>query len=211
MIAHNSLTDFYAHARQIVLSAGYSWERDWQCQIEDGGYDETAFLREAAWVILCSGFKEAHIRKIFDCYSLAFCDWESAAEIVDAGNTCIGLACEVFRNRRKAEAIFEIAKKVDVTGFSAVRAEIDRAPLVYIEKLPMLGPITAKHLAKNLGYPIAKNDRHLVRLAEEQGFRCVDAFCEALSSMVGESIPVVDITLWRYGVLRSQNTSSFAA
>ncbi len=29
--------------------------------------------------------------------------------------------------------------------------------------------------------------------------------------MVGEGVPVVDVTLWSYGVLRSQNTMGFVA
>lgn len=211
MVAHKKLSDFYTHARQIVLSAGYSWERDWQGQAEGGDYDEAVFLREAAWVILCSGFRESHVRKIFDFYSLAFCDWESASEIVSAGDLCVRLACDVFGNHRKAKAIFEIAILIHTVGFDEVKAQIDRHPLAYIQRLPMLGPITAKHLAKNLGYPIAKNDRHLVRLAEEQGYLCVDTFCAEISGMVGESVPVVDVTLWRYGVLRSQNAMGFVA
>ncbi len=208
MVTSDNLIKFYDNARNLVLTEGFGPERDWQQSCDPTSYSETVFLREAAWVILCSGFREAYVRTIFDSYSLAFCDWESAGEIVNAGAVCVDVACQVFGNKRKAQAIFNIAETVAELGFTEVQKLVSDNPTKYLEKLPMLGSITAKHLAKNLGFPIAKDDRHLVRIAAEQGYGCVNALCLQISDLVGESVQVVDITLWRYGVLRTGNHKS---
>jgi len=38
-------------------------------------------------------------------------------------------------------------------------------PHAFLMSLPYVGAVTWRHLAKNLGLPVAKADRHLVRLA----------------------------------------------
>lgn len=44
-------------------------------------FSESDLLGELAWVILCSGFRERVVRRIFGKISLCFFDWASAATI----------------------------------------------------------------------------------------------------------------------------------
>jgi hypothetical protein len=69
------------------------------------------------------------------------------------------------------------------------------------QQFPFIGPITSFHLAKNLGLPVAKSDRHLVRLANAVGFEDVQSMCRNISSFTGDPVPVVDIVLWRFSAI----------
>ena len=63
--------------------------------------------------------------------------------------------------------------------------------------MPFMGPATSYHLAKNLGFQVAKPDRHLNRISESNGFKNAHELCEAIASQTREPISVVDGVLWR--------------
>jgi thermostable 8-oxoguanine DNA glycosylase len=64
--------------------------------------------------------------------------------------------------------------------------------------LPYIGSITAVHLAKNLGFNVAKPDRHLVRLSRQFGYICAADLCSDIAKDTGEQVKVIDLALWRY-------------
>jgi len=86
--------------------------------------------------------------------------------------------------------------------FEALREAKDK--VAYLDTLPMIGPITKYHLARNLGIDCAKPDRHLVRLAEKFGFKDVQVMCEALANHSGWRVGTVDVILWRYCNMQGQ-------
>jgi hypothetical protein len=157
-------------------------------------FGETDLLREAAWVILCGGFREATVRRIFGHISLCFFDWESAAEITAAGNACVAAARAVFNHTRKLSAILEVAKRVEHAGFGNLKRSIMKEPVTELRRFPYVGQVTAWHLAKNLGFDVAKPDRHLVRLAQTHGFANAHALCAAISQVTGEPVRIVRAT-----------------
>ncbi|MEQ8229694.1 MAG: hypothetical protein RIA64_16535 [Rhodospirillales bacterium] len=189
----------YREAKDFVFSAGYSDEVEWQKDRCLETTTESDFLREAAWVILCSGFKENVVSRYFNYITLCFCDWESASEIVGCGQTCVNAALPAFNNARKLQAVLETAEIVDRLGYSALRKEICAHPITTLKRFPYIGEVTSWHLAKNLGLQVAKPDRHLVRFSNAAGFDCVQKFCGAIAEITGDAINVVDIILWRYG------------
>ena len=189
---------YYSEARQQVEDLGFLNEIEWQRAQQPATVSESTFLREAAWVVMCSGFRESTVRKCFDFISLCFCEWESAQTIAFNSKVCVESALIVFGNRAKMEAVAAIAKLVAGQGFDNFFDAVTEDHLTELQKLPFIGPITAMHLAKNLGFEIAKPDRHLVRLCANLGFRGVDEMCEVFSNESGDSIRVVDIVLWRY-------------
>ncbi len=191
----------YEQAESRVYSAGYGWEADWQRQRLHAGFTEEDLLREAAWVVLCSGFRESVVRNVFDYVSLCFCDWESAEAIARHKSLCIETALHQFKNRRKISAIAEIAEIICEAGFDRVHAELYDDPIEKLQALPFIGPTTSWHLAKNLGFNVAKNDRHLARLAVGNGFADAHTLCALIAQETGELAGVVDIILWRYAVL----------
>ena len=50
--------------------------------------------------------------------------------------------------------------------------------------------------------PVAKPDRHLVRIAEGVGYDSPQQLCDVVSEIVGDPVSVVDIVTWRYATLK---------
>ena len=104
-----------------------------------------------------------------------------------------------FGNKRKLDAIIEVARRINAEGFDTIKEKILKQPIVELQKFPFIGPITAWHLAKNLGLPIAKPDRHLLKLSNWLGYgENVHELCASIAESSGELVSVVDLILWRY-------------
>ena len=188
----------YSQAKKEIISRGFASEIEWQEQQVPEIISESFFLQEAAWVVYCSGFREATVRRCFDFISLCFCDWCSASEIVKNKNKCVSTAMYVFNNKRKHDAVAKIAQKIANCGFNEYKHQLLCQPIQVLQELPFIGKITSYHLAKNLGFEVAKPDRHLVRLKDFFGFSSVTKLCQHLSEISGDPVRVVDIVLWRY-------------
>lgn len=188
----------FTAASAYMTSAGRDAEVQWQRRVALDKFTETDLLREAAWVILCSGFRERIVRRVFDHISLCFCDWESASAILDADPICRMAAMASFRSPAKLGAIVTAALHVNGQGFAAFKQAVLAAPLTELQRLPYIGPVTVWHLAKNLGLDVAKPDRHLARVSLALGFDDADQFCTAIAKVIGERRNVVDLIVWRY-------------
>ena len=190
--------DFYRAAREYLTNEGFAGEISWQGSMRFDAFSESDLLREAAWVILCTGYKESILRRKFNYISLCFCDWESASTIMMHEHQCRSAALAGFNNPRKIDAILRIASCVSVRSFTNVKSEIVSDPLTRLREFPYIGPVTAWHLAKNLGYDDAKPDRHLCRISETFGYSRPMDLCADISEVTGDSKNVVDLVLWRY-------------
>jgi hypothetical protein len=192
----------FEQAQRHVASRNLLGEMEWQRTRRFAQFTESDLLREAAWVILCSGFREAIVRKVFDRISLSFCDWESARAIVASAGACRANALSSINNQRKMDGILGVARRIDDVGFSYLKAQILRAPTSELGRLPFVGPVTSWHLAKNLGFEVAKPDRHLFRMSQRLGFSDAQELCKSIAQIVNEPVHVVDIVLWRYAADR---------
>src|SRR5437899_2903654 len=143
--------DMYHHALAFMDTFGYDTEIEWQRSRVFSSFCESDLLREGAWVILCSGFKESLVRREFNYISLCFCDWESAESIARNADVCRHTAMAAFRNSRKIGAIIGLAERIAAVGFENLKAMIISKPLTELQKFAYIGPITTYHLAKNLG------------------------------------------------------------
>ena len=191
----------YLDAKMAVIDAGFSFEIDWQENIDFDRVNESGFLREAAWVVLASGFRESVVRKVFPYISDSFLNWESADAIVANRAACLSSAVEWFGNRRKIEAIGNIASQVHERGVDRIKSDVRTKGICSLEWLDFIGPITSHHLAKNLGYETAKPDRHLERVSASVGCPCPQTLCRTLADYISEPVAVVDIVLWRFFAL----------
>ena len=188
----------YRQAKDMVLRAGFAKEISWQATVDFNNVSESDFLREHAWVTLSAGMKERVIRNLFHPISSSFNYWESAKIIVENEARCRNSALRHFNNIHKINAIIITAKNISSMGFDLFKANIYLDPLKILQSLPYIGPVTCYHLAKNIGLQVAKPDRHLTRLAHSVGCGDVQRFCKHISLKTGDSIPVVDIVLWRF-------------
>lgn len=199
----HSLVQAYLIAKQAVIRQGFAAEIDWQDGVVFDALNETTFLRESAWVVLSSGMREAVVRKKFPQVSLAFFDWKSAKEIVKRSEVCQRKALLCFGHEPKIRAITKIAEVVWRQGFSKVRKDILADGVEYLAQFPYIGPATKYHLAKNIGLPAVKPDRHLLRVAHKVGYDSPYSMCSEISSIVGDKISVVDLVIWRYATLHT--------
>jgi len=188
----------YRRVKDMVLRAGFGEEISWQASVDFNSISESDFLREHAWVTLSAGMKERVIRNLFHPISSSFYYWESARIIVENESHCRNSALRHFNNIHKINAIIITAKNISSKGFNIFKANIHLDPLKILQSLPYIGPVTCYHLAKNIGLQVAKPDRHLTRLAHSAGYSDVQQFCKYISLQTGDSIPVVDIVLWRF-------------
>lgn len=196
-----SVLSFYLDAKSAVLEAGFEWEVWWQETRDWDAVEESEFLAEGAWVILNSGFRESVVRRLFPAISSAFCNWVSARSIHQRRRECREAALQIFGNQRKVDSILRLAELVTVEGFPKLKARLGSGGPSGLTTLPGVGPVTAFHLAKNLGIDVAKPDRHLSRLSARFGFPCVQSFCGMIAQHVGDSVAVVDVIMWRFSTL----------
>ena len=171
------------------------------------------FIREYAWVVFNSGIHMRTIRKKWDALENAFRDWNCAA-ILENRSSVEAEALKVLNHQKKVGAIFHTAQVVMEQGWAEIEAKIldgmvkDGSGNIYPSEqffacvcaLPWMGRANSRFLAKNLGFDLAKNDRHLRRLAEEYGHTPdadgVQRFVEKVSQCVGGRISVVETVLW---------------
>lgn len=205
-----SLARVYLLAKEYVLRSGFHSEIDWQEERSIDKVCETDFLRETAWVVLSAGFRERVLRNRFGLVSEAFLDWRSAKEICDALPNCRTRALAAFNHTQKIDAILSTVRLCNEMGFPAIKQKIQAGGVDFLNQLAFIGPITSFHLAKNLGLPVVKPDRHLVRAASAAGYDCPISMCEAIASMVAEKLPVVDVVIWRYATLNPEYEEWFA-
>jgi hypothetical protein len=190
--------EIYREAKEIIQRSEFRAEVVWQATRETNHFTESDLLRESAWVILCSGFKESVIRSRFPFISTCFCNWESCDSICDCAQLCRVTALSCFGNERKIQAILDAAAYIRKTGFEHYKKQILDDPLPALSNLPFIGKITANHLAKNLGFDLAKADRHLQKFALSMGFGHPQELCVRISDATGDPVRVVDLILWRY-------------
>ncbi len=194
----NAITIAYLKAKETVIQAGYKNEISWQESVNIDCVTESNFLREHAWVTLSAGMQERVIRNRFRGVASSFYDFQSAEVIVENKLACRQTALRYFNNQRKIDAIILMAQRIFNEGFEKFKRYLCLSPLETLQSLPYIGPVTCFHLAKNIGIQVAKPDRHLTRLANHAGYGDVQLFCRDISSQTGDSIPVVDIVLWRF-------------
>src|SRR5487761_422327 len=208
-IATETLASAYVKAKLKVLASGFAPEIMWQKTLRIQELTEVDLLRECAWVILSSGMRESVVRKKFPDIGHAFFDWVSAQEIVWHSDHCIRTALQFFRHERKIEAIAQSAQIIYSKGFEVLRDEIARDPIGTLQQFPYIGPATSFHMAKNIGLPFAKPDRHLCRLAALAGYQRPSDLCSAIADYIGDPVSVVDIVLWRFATLHPDYLTAF--
>jgi hypothetical protein len=196
-----ALASVYLDAKARVIQAGFAWEIDWQGSVDIHRITESDFLREAAWVILSAGMRERVVRRHFGGISRAYLEWKSASAIAEMRTTCRRAALRIFNHPAKVNAIVGVADFLVERGIDNVRASMLREGASVLQRLPFIGPVTSLHLAKNIGLPVAKPDRHLMRIAAALDYSSPSELCIDIATILQEPVGVVDLVLWRFATL----------
>jgi len=199
----------YLLAKAQVIRAGFAGEIDWQDDLSFGNISEADFLRETAWVILSSGFRESVVKRCFGSVSESFLFWSNAQSICSSRRLCRMHALRHFNNPKKIDAILSAAALVAEEGFYRIKARILKEGVTFLRQMPFIGEITSYHLAKNIGLSVVKPDRHLVRVARRAGYKCPTSLCEAIASIVCEKLSVIDLVIWRFATINRNYADIF--
>src|SRR5262249_48959509 len=194
------LVHLYLTAKTFVIERGFAHEIAWQSSTALAEPSPSAFVREAAWVVLSAGMSESVIRGLFSRLSAAMYGFDPVPLSRNRERARVA-ALTTFGHEKKISAILDIAAAVSRIGPDGLRTALIDDPERFLRSLPYIGPVTWRHLAKNLGLPVAKPDRHLVRIASEAGWESVDGLCNEIARWLGEPVAVVDLVLWRWSVL----------
>jgi hypothetical protein len=218
MATHNTLAaasvsrklcESYLTARETLVSLGFAHEADWQESRRLSSLSERDFLRQGAWTILASGFREATVRRIFPEISRAFLNWTSARSIAQHRAGCESRARRVFNHALKIRAIGSLCERVADEGFCNIRRKIESNGVEFLRTFAFIGPTTSYHFAKNIGFDVVKPDRHLLRLCKAAGFGSPNEMCRVISAITGDRLAVIDIVLWRYATVTSDYVRRF--
>ena len=178
------LLEYYEHAQDRVISAGYQDEINYIRSLKFEECTADRFFEEYVWCVLSSGMREQVVRKISDNY------FEKRDPLV------IG-----HLGKRKA---IEIGSKKYVQWFEELHCS--KEPIEYLQTLPYIGKTTKYHLARNIGIDCVKPDRHMVRLAEYFKFENPLEMCLEIQKFIPhEKLGIIDYILWRDCNLRMLN------
>jgi hypothetical protein len=183
----------YLAARRRVLEAGFGGDIIWAEDLALVQPDADYVLREAAWVIVNSGFRFQVAQQIWPELRAAFREFKVGA--IDA--SCAPAALVVLNHPGKIDAIIKLADMIHRQGHAPIVA-LAKHPLE-LARLPWIGKVTCWHLAKVLGVDVVKPDVHLQRAAHAAGATSPLALCEAIRDALGDRLAVIDTVLWRYG------------
>jgi hypothetical protein len=176
------------------------------------------FIREYAWVTLVSGFRVRIARRIFPELQKAFRGFECGT-ILQHEAEVRNEALKIIRSQRKIDAILKAVNFVSEEGWAVVKNSLlsglnrtatgiypSSTYFDYVDRayrsgrLPFMGMTNGRYLAKNLGFDLAKNDRHLRRLSREHGYpqdaNGVQSFVEDVARSVGERVSVIETVLF---------------
>ena len=73
-----------------------------------------------------------------------------------------------------------------------------------------MGPVTACHLAKNLGLDVVKPDRHLLRIAAVTGYQSPYEMCCDIAKVTSDKLSVIDLVIWRFATIQRQYLDHFS-
>lgn len=170
-------TEDYLQVRAMLAESGYADEYRWSQEVQAPASADD-FACEYAFVVCNSGMKATIAQEIY-------------MRVFTALTLDRRPVSEVFGHPGKARAIQEVWD--DRQTWFALFGEADDV-VAFCEELPWIGPITKWHLAKNFGVDCAKPDRHLVRIAGDEG---VDELCARLAAATGDRVATVDLVIWR--------------
>lgn len=162
----------------------HTWER----------IDSKTFLESYCFVVYASGMKYETVSGLFPKLREAFKDFDldSLKKMKS-----ISAPMKVFSLERKARNFLDGAHDIAEEGFDEFKAIVTKGGMDVLERLPGIGPITKKHLAKNIGLAdVVKNDRWLVKAAKLAGWKYPEDLVEFLAEETGESRHVIDVAIW---------------
>lgn len=197
----NRTLRYYFNAKQVVVDAGYGHEIVWQDTAALCDVNVQIFYSEYAWVVLSSGMRESVIKRKYLELSELFEVWQDPNKIIKSKNTYRRKALSIFNHKGKIDALIWMAQHLSDVNVNEEINTIKVEGIEYLCTYPYLGNATSLHFAKNIGFIVAKPDRHLIRISDYLGYSSPEQLCKIVSNTIGEKESIIDLILWRYATL----------
>jgi len=199
------LKDLYENIKEEIIEEGFEDEIN---HIENKKtFDKEDLLLEIAWTVLSSGMSNKVVRNKFDSILEAFRFPDKLQYFLSNKEKCIEDARKHFDHEGKMNAIADAWEQILKNDFSSLKDEITDNPIKKLQKFDYIGPTTSYHLAKNLGFDVAKPDRHLERIRKILSYSDVQSLCEDISALTDDSVKTVDYVLWRFAEINEDYLS----
>jgi len=197
----DKLAKAYLIVKKYIIQKGFYNEIDWQQEIDIRDLTPKLFLEQYSWVVLATGLSDNVVSMIFPKIKFIMKYWEDLSFIADNYEKVKKELLKVFNNEKKVNAILNTTCFIYSKNFELIKKEIIKNGINYLKSFPFIGNITCYHLAKNIGLPYAKPDRHLKRISDILKFDSPHELCKTIAEYVADKIQVVDLVIWRYATL----------
>ncbi len=197
----------YIRLKNILVNLGYADEIDWQDRVSFDSITQSKLFSEIAWVIISGGLSFYAAFSVFPKMKESFYDWD-LIQVTKEKEVVRKQALEIFGHERKVDAILSICELVDNIGYQTFKTNISIQGIDYLKQLPHVGPVTAYHLAKNIGINVVKPDRHLERIAKALNYSTPTELCWEIAKRTNDKVSVVDIVLWRFATINTNYIDS---
>ena len=189
MNREQAIDRLFSKARRYCREVGY--DTKWVYQVSRDTITPQKFFEEYTYVVYACNFKVTHLKGLWKPLSEAYGNYR----VLDGARRQTVL--NVIDNERKWNAVHRTALIMQGFGWDEFRKlcldEINSMTL-----LGFIGPVPKFHLARNLGFDVAKPDRWMYRIANKTGWESVSSMCEYLFKKHGLSVKETDIILWKY-------------
>lgn len=189
MQREQSTDDFFAKAQEYVRRIEY--DTKWVHKVSPDSVTPQDFFREYIWVVYACNFKATHLEQLWERLYSAYGCYETMD--VSRKQTVLN----VINNERKWNAVYRTALMMQGFGWDEFR-KLFVDEIESMTALGFIGTQTKFHLARNLGFDVAKPDRWMRRIANKFGWENVSYMCEYLAKKHGIKAKEVDIILWKY-------------
>lgn len=192
-----NLYDYFTKGRDFCR-VHYAKEMKEIASIDFNSLDSFRFWEEYVWCVYVGGFNSKIVAAKWESLSESYWPWDLCDE------SFWYFVEPILAHRAKFDGIVSVAyllrqyrdaKPGNRLWWSEFKQDYLRS-VELIQKLPFMGPVTAHHLARNIGHSTIKPDLHLVRLSRHYMYGSPFLMCRELSERYQESLAVVDLILF---------------
>ncbi len=183
------LNDYFRQSVEYVRKIGF--DTKWVRTIDPDVIKPQVFFKEYIWVVYACNFEVAILeqrrKNLYQAYGHYRILKEDKKDAVLA----------VIHNIPKWNAVLDTARKMQLLGWHDFK-DAYLSSINSMTALKFIKDVIKFHLARNLGFDVAKPDRWMTRIADYFDYDSVKQMCQYLSEKYGLPVKEVDLILWKY-------------